>query len=104
MSSQKQNDVRNAGDVEILDIQIPMYRVILYNDDYTAFDFVIELLNTLFHKNPADATRIAMFIHQKGKGTAGIYPKEIAEMKVSQVHQKAEDAGYPLRAGIEPDR
>ena len=34
----------------------PMYRVILYNDDFTPKAFVVEILVTLFHKGVAEAT------------------------------------------------
>ena len=97
----RQTDFHIESDVDVLDVKIPMYRVVLYNDDYTTFDFVIDILKQVFHKSDDEASRITMSVHQKGKGIAGVYPKEIAEMKVQDVHQRAEAAGFPLRAGIE---
>ena len=103
MAFQHQSNHDIDADVDVLDVKIPMFRVVLYNDDYTTFDFVIEILTQVFHKPQAEAERITMYVHRKGKGIAGIYPREIAEMKVMEVHQRAESAGYPLRAGIEND-
>ncbi len=101
MATQNQFIHNNESDVEVLDVQIPMFRVILYNDDYTTFEFVIEVLMSVFRKNEEEAKQITMNVHRRGKGVAGVYPMEIAEMKVSQVHQMAEAANFPLRAGIE---
>lgn len=101
MSTRQQYDEHIENDVDVLDVNIPMYRVVIYNDDYTTFEFVIDILKQVFHKSSDEAERITLSVHQKGKGIAGIYPREIAEMKVQEVHTRAETAGFPLRAGIE---
>lgn len=101
MASQHESFGGIEADVDVLDIQIPLSRVILYNDDYTTFEFVIDILKEVFKKSEEQATQITMNVHKKGKGVAGAYPREIAQMKVVEVHKRAEDAGYPLRAGIE---
>lgn len=80
-----------------------MYRVILLNDDYTSMDFVIAVLESIFRKSPAEAVQIMLSVHQKGRGTAGIYPKQIAEAKIAAVHDRAHKAGYPLRCTMEPE-
>jgi ATP-dependent Clp protease adaptor protein ClpS len=81
----------------------PRFKVVLYNDDYTPMEFVVALLQQLFSKPPAEATQLMLQIHQKGAGVAGVYVLEVAETKVAKVHQMAEERGYPLRAGAEPE-
>jgi ATP-dependent Clp protease adaptor protein ClpS len=78
-----------------------LYRVILLNDDYTTMEFVMRVLETVFHKSPAEAYRIMMHVHLNGSGIAGVYPWEVAETKVETVTSMARHAEFPLRATIE---
>ena len=82
-------------------IQPPLYKVLLHNDDYTTMEFVLEVLEGIFAKSPAAAFRIMMHVHENGLGVCGAYPFEIAETRVSQVHEQARRHGFPLRASIE---
>jgi len=81
----------------------PMYRVLLLNDDYTPMDFVVEILQEIFHKDRSEAERIMLNVHRKGAGLCGIYTYEIAETKVTRVRAKAKEAGFPLRCTMEPE-
>lgn len=78
-----------------------LYRVMLHNDDYTTMQFVIEVLEQIFNKSPAEAFRIMMHVHTRGHGVCGTYTHEVAETKVALVHDHARAAGYPLRASLE---
>jgi ATP-dependent Clp protease adaptor protein ClpS len=78
-----------------------LYKVLLHNDDYTSMEFVVLLLEKIFHKSTAEATRIMLNVHQQGIGVAGVYHKEIAETKVAIVHDLAQKNEYPLRCSIE---
>ena len=78
-----------------------LYMVVLLNDDYTPMPFVVDVLESLFQKSPAEAYRIMMQVHLNGRGVAGVYPWEIAETKAETVATLASDAGYPLKATIE---
>ena len=78
-----------------------MFKVVLLNDDYTTMQFVIEVLETVFQKSPAEAYRIMMHVHLNGRGIAGVYPYEIAETKVETVESLARRNEFPLRATIE---
>ena len=79
------------------------YKVLLYNDDYTPMEFVVNLLEQIFGKGPSEATAIMLAIHNSGMGVAGVYVLDIAETKVAHVHRAAEERGYPLRAGVEEE-
>jgi ATP-dependent Clp protease adaptor protein ClpS len=78
-----------------------LYNVVLLNDDYTPMQFVVDVLETLFQKSPAEAYRVMMQVHLNGRGIAGIYPWDIAETKVDALISRAKDAGHPLQATIE---
>ena len=80
-----------------------LFKVLLLNDDYTTMDFVVEILESVFHKQPAEAYRIMMMVHTQGKGLCGVYPLEIAETKVATVVDRARENGFPLRAAMEPE-
>ena len=80
-----------------------LFKVLLLNDDYTTMDFVVEILETVFHKQPAEAFRIMMMVHTQGKGLCGLYPHEVAETKVETVVERAREQGFPLRAAMEPE-
>jgi ATP-dependent Clp protease adaptor protein ClpS len=103
------NDSSSDIDIEIEESsdtrtdEPPMYRVVLYNDDFTPRAFVVEILVTLFHKGLAEATELMWRVHKGRRGVAGIYPREIAETKVAAVTALARENGYPLQTALEPD-
>jgi ATP-dependent Clp protease adaptor protein ClpS len=78
-----------------------MYRVLLLNDDYTTTDFVVEILVSIFHKQPIEAAKIMMDVHKKGRGIVGLYTYDIAATKIAQVHAVAREREYPLKCIME---
>jgi ATP-dependent Clp protease adaptor protein ClpS len=87
--------------VEIKRQEPTLYMVVLLNDDYTPMPFVVDVLESIFQKTPAEAYRIMMQVHLNGRGVAGVYAWEIAETKADTVASLASEAGYPLKATIE---
>jgi len=79
----------------------PDYKVFLLNDDYTTMDFVVYVLEKVFHKSPVEATQIMLHVHKRGKGLAGVYTRDIAETKVDKVHRLAQEHEFPLRCEME---
>ena len=81
----------------------PLYKVLLLNDDYTSWDFVVFVLMRFFGKTEDEANRGTLEVHQKGVVLAGVYKYEIAETKAKQVVTSARKEGYPFRATVEPE-
>ena len=79
------------------------YKVIFHNDDYTTMEFVVRVLEGVFHKTKSEATKIMLKVHHKGQGVAGVYSKQVAETKVEQSLQWAREEGHPLMVTMEPD-
>jgi ATP-dependent Clp protease adaptor protein ClpS len=80
-----------------------MYRVLLHNDDYTTREFVVYVLTKVFHRSEAEAVRIMLHVHHNGVGVAGLYTREVAEMKVRTTETLARQHEYPLRLSMEPE-
>ncbi|HEU0233785.1 MAG TPA: ATP-dependent Clp protease adapter ClpS [Gallionella sp.] len=78
-----------------------MYKVILFNDDYTTMDFVIEVLQRFFAMNRERALQTMLKVHSEGSAVCGVYSLDVAETKVFQVSAFAKQHGHPLRCGME---
>ena len=81
----------------------PLYKVFLLNDDYTTMDFVVHILETVFHKPPPEATQIMLHVHRNGIGLCGVFTRDIAETKVMTVHEIARKNEFPLKAIMEEE-
>lgn len=79
------------------------FKVLLLNDDYTTMDFVVAVLEQIFSRKHEDAMRIMLQVHRQGMGVAGVYVKDIAEMKCEIVHNLAGARGFPLHCVMEPE-
>src|SRR5258706_16317223 len=77
------------------------YKVLLHNDDYTTMEFVVFILQGIFHRSEADAVQIMLHVHKNGLGVAGVYAYEIAETHIAQVESLAREHEFPLRCSME---
>lgn len=77
------------------------YHVVLLNDDYTSFEFVITILIQIFGHDHFSAIDLSGRIHQEGRGIAGTYIYEVAEQKKIDTMTLAQNNGYPLQAILE---
>ena len=99
--------ILERGDTELLNrdeekLEEPGdYMVILLNDNFTTREFVVQVLQLVFHKNPEEARTIMLKVHHNGRGVVGVYTWDIANTKVNQVHAIAKEYEYPLKCILE---
>jgi ATP-dependent Clp protease adaptor protein ClpS len=79
------------------------YKVIFYNDNYTTKWFVVMVLQQVFHMSEATATSFMLAVHTYGHGVAGVYTKDIAETKATEVQELAKEYEMPLQVSVEAD-
>lgn len=97
-------DMAKPKEKEAIKIKKPqMFRVILFNDDFTPFNFVEQILMVIFNKTTEQSLAIAQKIHLEGSEVVGVYPLEIAETKQAQTIFNAQKNGYPLLCEIETE-
>ena len=90
--------------VEATETQLePPYKVLLHNDDVTPYDFVVNVLRTVFGFSWPKAIAVTQAAHMRNIALVGVYPLEDAKYKVGQAHGLARAEGYPLTLSIEPE-
>lgn len=95
---------REDAVLETLDSKVkppPLFKVMLLNDDYTPMEFVVAVLEKFFAKNREQATQIMLKVHRDGMGVCGVYPRDIATIKVQQVISFARQHQHPLQCVME---
>ena len=78
------------------------FKVILFDDPFTSFEFVEKILTSIYNKNTEEAKKITRNIHVDGFAIAGIYIKEIAISKKQQTDDNSRMYEFPLKTEIEP--
>ncbi|MBK1705147.1 ATP-dependent Clp protease adapter ClpS [Halochromatium glycolicum] len=79
----------------------PLFKVLLVNDDYTPMEFVVHVLETFFAMTPEKATQVMLHVHTRGVGVCGVFTRDIAETKVSQVNDFSRQNHHPLLCTME---
>lgn len=98
MENEEQSGV--AEEIEVK--SPPEYKVILFNDDYTTKDFVVAVLEQVFHKTAQEAIVVMESVHRTGSGVAGVYTYDIAVTRAAIVEDLAHKNGFPLRCEAQP--
>lgn len=80
-----------------------MYRVVMLNDDYTPMEFVVWVLQKVFHKALEESTRLMLEVHTRGRSVVGVYTHDVARTKVERVHSLAEQNQHPLQCILEKE-
>jgi len=80
-----------------------LYKVLLFNDDYTPREFVVRVLKAEFRLSEDQAMRVMITAHRKGLCVVMVYPKDVAETKAARAMDMAASQGFPLRFSAEPE-
>jgi ATP-dependent Clp protease adaptor protein ClpS len=97
-----ENDETGTSTIIKQKVELPKkYKVLLHNDDYTTMEFVILILQSVFHKTIEEAEKIMLEVHRTGIGLCGVYTFEIAESKAKKVLALHHE--HPLICSIEPE-
>ncbi len=80
----------------------PKYQVVMLNGEYTPMEFVVGILETIFHMDRELAVRVMLKVHTEGRAVCGVFTRDVAETKMLQVNQYARENEHPLMCEIEP--
>jgi ATP-dependent Clp protease adaptor protein ClpS len=78
-----------------------LYHVLLHNDDFTPMEFVVSVLEMFFFLDRRKASSLMIEAHIQGKALCGIFSKDFAESKTSQVVEYARLHEHPLVCSME---
>ena len=78
-----------------------LYQVVLFNDDFTPMEFVVQVLENFFNHTRQSAMLLMLKVHHEGRAVCGVFTKDIAATKVDTVLTAAQKAGHPLQCSME---
>ncbi|MDX8500924.1 ATP-dependent Clp protease adaptor ClpS [Mesorhizobium sp. VK4C] len=90
--------MRNAA-AEATDLQL-----VIHNDDQTPWEFVVDLVRSVFDRSQAEAETFAATVTQQGEAVCGSYPFAVAKAMLDTAQQRVKAAGHPLRITATPKR
>ena len=78
---------------------MPLYNVVLWNDDDHSYQYVIAMLKSLFGYSAEKGFQLAQTVDKTGKAILLTTNKEHAEFKQEQIHAFGPDREIPQCAG-----
>lgn len=85
----------------------PPYHVILHDDDTHTYEYVIEMMVNIFGYDAKRGFKIAREVDESGRVIVVTCHKELAELRVEQIHEYGPDPRMasskgPMKATMEP--
>lgn len=71
-------------------------QILLLNDQNTPFDFVVDLLGSVFGKDEVEARQLAAAAHHYGEVSCGVWPSSVAAALLEAANARIEAAGHSL--------
>jgi ATP-dependent Clp protease adaptor protein ClpS len=110
MASTATPDIETDPDTEVEPVTrtltLPPHAVILHDDDFNGFDFVVAALRKVFGYTLPKCVELMLEAHRTGRSIVWVGPKEVAELKAEQIVSCGGDPGnpraLPLKVTVEP--
>jgi ATP-dependent Clp protease adaptor protein ClpS len=71
--------------------KLPPFNVVLLNDNDHSYEYVIQMLKSLFGHNDQQGFKLAEEVDKKGRAIVYTTHKELAELKRDQIHAFGKD-------------
>lgn len=92
-------DVLEVVQTEEVTVEMPLYNVVLLDDDHHTYDYVIELLGHVFGHSLERAYQMACEVDAKGRVIVDTTHLDRAELKRDQIHSYGADWRMPSSKG-----
>jgi ATP-dependent Clp protease adaptor protein ClpS len=92
-------NTKSATMDEISTKRQPPYNIVLHDDDDHTFDYVIAMLQELFHHTKTKSTQLAKELDESGDVVVKTTTKEYAEFLQDRVHAYGPDKLIPQCSG-----
>ena len=79
----------------------PAWSVLILNDEFTPMEFVVHVLQEIFHLDRETAMRIMLHAHHNGIAECAIFPETEAKAKAAEVLALARKHRHPLQCVCE---
>lgn len=99
-------DIRGFNTTEEIPVHYKhgIWKVIIYNDNFTTMEFVCSLLSNLFNKSKERAIEMMLDIHKSGFSICGKYEYAEAVDKMKKVDELSRKSEFPLMCTIEKEK
>ncbi len=103
MTTEVVEEIKIDEKIEKQVIEPKKYHVIFFNDNITPMEWVIEILEKIFHHSEETAKNLMLIVHDKGSAVVGTYSFEIAEQKAVEANSASRAQGFPLVVKVEEE-
>jgi ATP-dependent Clp protease adaptor protein ClpS len=78
-----------------------LYRVMLHHDEFTPMEYVLAMLERFFNLTRRDAAEVKLAAQKQGRAVCGLFSKDVAATKISDVEDDAASKEFPLMCSME---
>ena len=98
-TAKPETPTRRSTDTSEQDELTPLFHVVLLNDDDHTYDYVVEMLATIFCVSPSAAFQHAVEVDTTGRTIVMTCEREQAEFGGDQIHSYGADPRMPRSKG-----